>query len=124
MVTFKHRGDFRNTERFFNKVRGRSYLNVLEKYGQLGVQALEEATPKDSGETAKSWTYEIERTRDSTTIGFLNTHENDGVNIAILLRFGHGTGTGGFVVGRNFIDPAVQPIFDDLANAVWKEVTA
>lgn len=124
MVTFKHRGDFRNIERFFNKVRGRSYLNVLEKYGQLGVQVLEEATPKGSGETAKSWVYEIERTRDCTIIGFLNTRENDGVNIAILLRFGHGTGTGGFVVGRNFIDPAIQPVFDDLANSIWKEVTA
>lgn len=123
MIRVKQKGDFRNTERFFAKAKGRVYFNVLRKYGQLGVEALSASTPKDSGETAKSWKYEIERTDDGVVLGFVNTHENDGVNVAILLRYGHGTGTGGFVVGRNYIDPAIRPIFDELANAVWKEVT-
>lgn len=124
MITFKHRGDFKNTEKFLNRVRGAGYLNVLAKYGQAGVHALAAATPSDSGETAKSWTYEIERTSTTTTISWLNTHENDGVNIAVILQYGHGTGTGGFVQGRDYVNPAMKAIFDNLAQAAWKEVTS
>lgn len=123
MIKIKHRGNFNNLERFFNKVSNRNYLNVLDKYGEIGVQALKKNTPVDSGMTADSWTYEIEHSRDATIISFLNTNFNEGVNIAILLRYGHGTGTGGFVQGRNFIDPAIQPVFDEMAEALWKEVT-
>lgn len=123
MVRFSHRGNFHNTERFFNRVLGRGYLNILEKYGELGCQALAQSTPQDSGLTANSWTYEITDDGRTSSIGFLNTNENNGVNIAILLRYGHGTGTGGFVAGRDYITPALQPVFDGLANAVWKEVT-
>ena len=124
MIKFKHRGSFTNTERFFNHVLNRNYLNVLDEYGRRGVEALRKATPIDSGKTADSWDYEISRDRKSTTISFINTNVNDGVNIAIILQYGHGTGTGGFVKGRDFINPAIQPIFDDLAEQVWKEVTA
>ena len=123
MITFKHRGDFKKTERFLNAMTGRSYLNALEKYGQIGVEALAAATPVDSGKTAQSWTYEIERTPEKTTIAWLNTNVNDGVNIAVILQYGHGTGTGGYVQGRDYINPAMRPIFDNIATQAWKEVT-
>ena len=124
MVTFKHRGNFNKVKRFLNKVQGLDYLNMLDKYGQMGVQALAEATPKDSGVTAQSWTYEIERTTDRTTISWLNTNENKGVNIAVILQYGHGTGTGGYVQGRDYINPAMRPVFDEIAEKAWKEVTS
>lgn len=123
MVTFKYRGDFNKTERFFHAVLKRRYLKILDKYGQMGVSALAESTPKETGATASAWAYEINIDRSGATIGFYNTNENHGVNIVMLLRFGHGTGTGGFVAGRDFISPAVQPIFDEMADAAWKEVT-
>ena len=95
----------------------------LDKYGQEGVAALASATPVDSGLTASSWYYEITHTKDSSTITFLNSHVNDGVPIAIILQHGHGTGTGGWVEGRDYINPAIQPIFDKIANNAWREVT-
>ena len=124
MVTFKHRGNFNMVKRFLNKMQGLDYLNMLDKYGQMGVQALAEATPKDSGVTAQSWTYEIERTTDRTIISWLNTNENKGVNIAVILLYGHGTGTGGYVQGRDYINPAMRPVFDEIAEKAWKEVTS
>lgn len=124
MVTFKHRGNFNKVKKFLNKIQGLDYLNMLDKYGQMGVQALAEATPKDSGVTAQSWTYEIERTTDRTTISWLNTNENNGVNIAVILQYGHGTGTGGYVQGRDYINPAMRPVFDEIAEKAWKEVTS
>ena len=124
MVTFKHRGNFSKTRRFLNKIQKVDYLNALDQYGQMGVQALAEATPKDSGVTAQSWTYEIERTADRTTISWLNTNENKGVNIAVILQYGHGTGTGGYVQGRDYINPAMRPVFDEIAEKAWKEVTS
>lgn len=123
MVHFKHHGNFKVTEKFFNAVTGKSYLNVLDKYGQLGVQALAKETPVDTGATADHWTYDISQDSDGVSIGFTNTNRNQGVNIAILLRYGHGTGTGGYVAGRDFISPAIQPVFDQLAEELWKEVT-
>lgn len=123
MVTIRHRGDFRKTERFFNRVKGAGYLNVLEKYGQIGVEALSSATPKDSGTTASSWTYEIVRDENRTRISWLNGHENDGVNIAIILQYGHGTGTGGFVEGIDYVNPAMRPIFNSIAEEAWKEAS-
>lgn len=124
MIAFKHRGDFKNLEKFLNRVRNAGYLNILSKYGQEGVQALSAATPSDSGETARSWTYEIERTPATTTISWLNLKENDGVNIAVILQYGHGTGTGGFVRGIDYVNPAMRPIFENIAQAAWKEVTS
>lgn len=124
VVTFKHRGDFKRTERFLNALKGARYLNALEKYGQIGVEALAANTPKDTGLTASSWTYEIERSDGHTRISWLNTNVNQNVNIAIILQYGHGTGTGGFVAGTDYINPAMRPIFDNIAEHVWKEVTS
>lgn len=123
-VSFTHRGNFNKLEKFLNKVTNKSYLNVLDRYGQMGVEALASSTPVDSGETARSWTYEIERSSGTTTISWLNTHENKGVNIAVILQYGHGTGTGGYVRGRDYINPAMRPVFDKIAEEAWKEVTS
>ena len=124
MITVRHEGNFSRTEKFFNKMLHRDYLNALDKYGQMGVEALASSTPTDSGETANSWTYEIVRTSDTTTISWLNTKENDGVNIAVILLYGHGTGTGGYVRGIDFVNPAMRPVFDKIANEAWKEVSS
>lgn len=123
MITFRHKGDFSNTTRFFKKAQKSDYLSILDKYGRAGVEALASATPTESGATAAAWYYEIERGGGETTIRFCNSHNNKGVNIAIILQYGHGTGTGGYVRGRDYINPAVQPIFDQIANEAWKEVT-
>lgn len=121
-IKFKHRGSFNHMEHFLNKMQHRQYLNVLDRYGQMGVIALQQSTPKDSGKTAQCWTYEIEKTEDRTTIYWLNTNENKGVNIAVILQYGHGTGTGGYVEGRDYINPAMRPIFDQIAEQAWEEV--
>jgi len=102
----------------------KSIFDSLSRYGEEGVQALAEATPKDSGDTARSWTYEIERTSTSYAIIWSNTNVVDGVPIAVLIQVGHGTGTGGYVSGRDYINPALRPVFDRIAASVWKEVTA
>lgn len=124
IIKFKHRGNFNNTKRFLNRMQGRDYLNLLDVYGKMGVEALSKATPVDSGTTAISWSYEIERTSDSTTISWLNSNENQGVNIAVILQYGHGTGTGGYVQGRDYINPALRPVFDKIAENAWKGVVS
>ena len=123
MASVRVSGDFRKTEKFFNKMLSRQYLNVLSKYGKLGVAALADATPKKSGKTAASWGYRIEEADGYTAIVFENSNINKNVNIAIILQTGHGTRNGGYVRGRDYINPAIQPIFDDIATAAWKEVT-
>lgn len=122
-ITFRHKGSFSRTEKFFNALLKRDYLNVLERYGELGVSALASATPKDSGRTAASWSYEISRNRNETSITFTNSNIKNGVNIAVILQYGHGTRYGGYVAGRDYINPAIQPIFDKIAEDAWKEVT-
>lgn len=124
MVTFKHHGNFNNTKRFFKRATEARFLQNLNRYGQEGVAALSAATPVESGETASSWYYEIRRSGSSFSIHWGNSHVNDGVNIAIIIQYGHGTGTGGYVAGRDYINPAIQPIFDKIAENVWKEVTS
>ena len=124
IVTFKHRGSFKHTERFLNSLKGQRYLNALDRYGQIGVAALAANTPKDTGLTADSWTYEIERSNGYTRISWLNTNTNKNVNVAIILQYGHGTGTGGYVAGVDYINPAMKPIFDTISEGVWKEVTS
>lgn len=124
MIRFKHRGNFNNTERFLNRMKRREYLKVLNRYGTIGVTALSGATPTRTGKTASSWTYEVELGSSESKITFLNNNVNKNVNIAIILQYGHGTGTGGYVAGRDYINPAIQPVFDRIANEAWKEVTA
>lgn len=122
-ISFDFKGDLKNTEKFLTRMSRGDIFTALEKYGNQGVAALATATPKESGETANSWTFEIKQSRGGATITWLNTHVNNGSNIAILLQYGHGTGTGGYVQGRDYINPALRPVFDKIAEDVWKEVT-
>lgn len=122
MITFSHKGDFRRTTNFFKKVAHGNYLKGLEKYGDKGVKALMEATPKDTGKTAHSWGYKIEATDKSYVITWTNSNQNKGVPIAIILQYGHGTRNGGYVQGRDYINPALRPIFDEIAEQAWNEV--
>ena len=123
MITFRQKGDFSKLNRYFERVREAAKIGVLDKYGREGVAALASATPRDSGKTAESWYYEINRQNGSVSINFLNSNINKGVPIAIILQYGHGTGTGGWVEGRDYSNPAILPVFDRLANDAWKEVT-
>ena len=123
MISFKHRGDFSKLTRFLERAKEAVRLGDLDKYGREGVAALASATPVDSGETANSWYYEIINSNGSVTITFNNSHINKGVPIAVILQYGHGTGTGGWVQGRDYINPAIQPIFDRIAKEAWEEVT-
>ena len=123
MITFRQKGDFSKLSRYLEKVKEAAKVGILDKYGQAGVAALSSATPVESGLTAQSWYYEIEHTKSSAVIRFLNSNINKGVPIAIILQYGHGTGTGGWVEGRDYINPAIQPIFDNIAEDAWKEVT-
>ena len=123
MISFRQKGDFSKTERYLERLKKSVRAEILDKYGREGVNALSSATPVDSGLTAASWYYKIEDTKDSISIQFLNSNQNDGVPIAIILQYGHGTGTGGWVQGRDYINPALQPIFDKLSEEVWKEVS-
>ena len=122
MIKFKHKGDFSKFTRFMEKAKNAVKVSELDKYGQAGVAALSSATPVDSGETASSWYYEINRQNGKISIDVCNSNVNDGVPIAVILQLGHGTGTGGWVEGRDYINPAIQPIFDEIAYNAWKEV--
>nr|DAQ44334.1 MAG TPA: type I neck protein [Caudoviricetes sp.] len=123
MIRFKHKGDFSKFTRFLEKAKEVVHLGDLDKYGREGVAALAAATPVDSGLTANSWYYEIENRSGTTTINFCNKNIQNGVPIAIILQYGHGTRNGGWVQGRDYINPAIQPIFDKMANDAWEEVT-
>jgi hypothetical protein len=123
MISFRHKGDFSKTMRSLEKSKNAVKSIDLDKYGRAGVAALASATPTDSGETANSWYYEIVRTASSVSIEFHNSNIQNGVNIAIIVQYGHGTGTGGWVQGRDYINPAIHPIFDGIADGVWREVT-
>ena len=125
-VTFKHQGNFSKTMKFFNHILRRDYRNLLNKYGHEGVMALREYTPKDTGFTALAWTYEIEEDpkNQTLTLRFLNNNVVDGwANVAILLQYGHATRNGGWVEGVDYINPALKPIFDELAKNALKEAT-
>lgn len=122
MINIKSLGDFKNLERFLLNSQDLSIFNKLEKYGEAGVAALAENTPIDSGIMADSWYYEIKKYKDRYSICFYNSKIQNGTKIALILDYGHATATGGYVVGRNFIKPSLQPVFDDLANNAWEEV--
>lgn len=123
MISFRQKGDFSKVTRFLEKAKEAVRLGELDKYGREGVAALASATPVDSGSTANSWYYEIENRNGSATISFHNSNIQNGVPIAIILQYGHGTGTGGWVQGRDYINPAIQPIFDKIVRDAWREVT-
>ena len=122
MMKAKHKGDFSQTEKFFEKAAKADYTSVLDQLAAEGVAALSSATPVDAGKTANSWSYEIVTEEGKTCIYWLNSNVNEGVNIAVILQYGHGTGTGGYVQGRDYINPAMAPIFDRIADEAWKEV--
>ncbi len=124
MITVNHRGNFDHTERFFKRIMSGEYLKCLERAGEKGVEALAAATPVRSGKTAASWTYEIERSRSGAIISWLNTYDNIVVNIAIIIQYGHGTGTGGYVAPVDYINPAMESVFQDIADELWEEVTS
>lgn len=124
MISFRSRGDFKKTEKFLKRSLGRDYRAILEKYGQQGVLALTAATPIDTGLTAASWDYEIIQNKGSLSVVWSNSNVKEGYcNIAIILQYGHGTRNGGYVEGRDYINPALRPVFDALAEAAWREVT-
>lgn len=123
MITLKQKGDFSKLTSYLEKVKGAAKFSILDKYGREGVAALASATPVDSGKTADSWYYKIEQKNGSATISFFNSNIQNGVPIAIILQYGHGTRNGGWVEGRDYINPAIQPIFDEITNRVWREVT-
>lgn len=123
MVSFKQKGNFTATTRYLERAKKGIRLSSLDRFGREGVAALASATPVESGETANSWNYKIENQNGVVKIGFYNTHIVKGVPIAIILQYGHGTRNGGYVQGRDYINPAIQPVFDQLAKHAWKEVT-
>ena len=123
MITFRQKGDFSKLTRFLERAKESVKLGDLDKYGKAGVAALSSATPIDSGKTANSWSYQIINKNGSAEIVFKNSNIQNGVPIAIILQYGHGTKNGGWVQGRDYINPAIRPIFDNLANEAWKGVT-
>ena len=122
MIYFNQKGDFSNVLKYLNGLKGRRYRDILEKYAKEGVEALRSNTPVDSGVTADSWGYEIVTTRKGFSINWTNSNVVDGVPVVILLQYGHATRSGSFVEGRDFINPAMKPIFDRIAESLWKEV--
>lgn len=124
IITFEQHGDFKKLTRFLERAKERIGAGVLNKYGRRGVEALRVATPVDTGKTASSWYYEIQNEDGVAVLQFCNSNiVDDWCPIAIILQYGHATGTGGWVEGRDYINPVIQPLFDELANEAWKEVT-
>lgn len=121
-ISFHQNGGFEKTERFFERIRELTRHGDLDRYGRMGVQALQTATPKDTGTTAASWDYRIVRNDASVTIEWLNSNIVDGVPIAVILQYGHATRNGGYVQGTDYINPAIKPIFEEIANKAWKEI--
>lgn len=117
-------GSFNKTNKFLTKLQRGDIFTNLERYGRMGVDALSRATPVETGLAASSWGYQINRTSTRTSISWFNTDVEGGVNIAVIIQYGHGTGTGGYVQGRDYINPAMRPIFDQILNDVWRQVTS
>ena len=123
MIKYTVRGNFNKTLKFLNRIENLDFNSILQKYAKMGVSALATATPKEDGSTAASWGYEIVNEGSRVVIYWTNTDQNKGVYIAVILQFGHGTGTGGYVTPTDYINPAMRPIFDQIAEAAWREVT-
>lgn len=123
MIEFKQKGDFKYSLGFLHRAQRREFFNVLDQYGKAGVEALSSATPRDTGKTANSWTYEVNRTRNSVSISWHNTNIADYTPVVVLIQYGHATPSGVYVEGVDFVNPAIKPVFNDIADAIWKEVT-
>ncbi len=123
-IGFKQKGDFSKLTDYLNKVKESARTKILDEYGKMGVEALSAATPYDTGLTSQSWYYEIQNGDTESSITFCNSNINKGVSIAIILQYGHGTRNGGWVEGRDYINPAIQPVFQAIADKAWKEVTS
>lgn len=122
MIRFRTRGDLKKTKRFLRNLDKKDWRLLLERYAQEGVIALQSNTPKDTGETAHSWYYDIKKHRGGITISWKNSNVVNGVNIAIILQYGHGTRNGGYVEGIDYINPAIRPVFVDMVRDIWEEV--
>ena len=122
MITFKQKGDFSKTTKFFQRIKEFCGTSDLDKYGKMGVEALANATPRDTGKTANSWDYIIEHKKGRSSIIWTNSNIKDGIPIAIILQYGHGTRWGTYVQGIDYINPAMAPVFDKIADMIWKEV--
>lgn len=122
MVTVECKGDYKKTKRYLEKLVNTDYFSNLQQYGEMGVAALRAYTPVDTGKTAESWYYEIESGPNRLAINWLNSNVNKGVNIAVIIQYGHGTGTGGYVQGRDYINPAMRSVFDNIAEELSREV--
>ena len=122
MIRATSSGSFDKTVKTLQRLKPETMFSNLERFGREGALALERATPAETGETANSWDYEIVRKNNKVTIHWTNSHEDDGVNIAVIVQYGHGTGTGGYVQGRDYINPAMRPIFDRIVDEVWRQV--
>lgn len=123
MIKYSLSGSTSNTRDFLRKMQAPDLFSGIERLAQRGVTALEAATPSETGMTGAAWSYEIENTNGRITVWWNNDHIEGGVNIAVILQYGHGTGTGGYVAGRDYINPALQPVFDEIAAEMWKKVT-
>lgn len=124
MISITHKGSFSKTESFLNSALKRDITSILDKYGKLGVSALSKATPLESGRAASSWSYKVERKGSKYSISWYNSDKENGFPVAIMIQYGYGTGTGGYVHGRDYINPAMRPVFDRIADQVWKAVIA
>lgn len=122
-IKIRQSGDFSKVTSWFERIKEAINLGLLNKYGRAGVKALQAATPVDTGKTASSWSYKIQNGNGTATISFYNSNINQNVNIAIILQYGHGTRNGGWVQGRDYINPAIRPVFDELVSEAWEEVT-
>lgn len=123
-ISFGTKGNFNKTEKFLSAMRRAEMFRALDAYGKEGVAALAAATPTESGETAGAWGFNVSKSSGRATIEWTNSHIVNGVPIAIILQYGHGTGTGGYVQGRDYINPAIKPVFDKIADKAWKAVTS
>jgi hypothetical protein len=124
LITLSSSGDFSKTKKFLKKLSSNDLFVNLNKYGKMGVNALEKYTPEESGLTSESWGYRIINSKTNPGIEWYNTNTNDGVNVAILIQYGHGTGTGGYVEGIDYINPAIRPVFEKIVNDIWRQVKA
>lgn len=122
MFRIRSSGSFKNSKRFLQEVQKQNFMAVLDHYGQDGIIALSMNTPRDTGETSVSWGYQVILDKGEARLEFTNSNINKGVPIAVILQYGHGTGTGGYVQGRDYINPAIQPVFDRIVDSIWTEV--